>query len=71
MPFRVRRQSQMGWAYQLYLNWGDVDVLGKEVRISISYVGSDGRVVRSRSVDRRVPIYDPDAYQAAQAGDGA
>lgn len=67
MPFRIKQRAQMGWAYQLYLNWGDADVLGKEVRISVSYVGGDGRVIRSRPVERRVPIYDPDAYRAAHA----
>jgi len=67
-PFRVKEQSVMGWGYQLYPNWGDADVLGKEVRINVSYVRGDGKVIQSRPTFRTVPIYDMDAYLAARSG---
>lgn len=68
LPYRVIKEGAIGWGYMLHLFWpDDVDVLGKEVSLTISYTRSDGRVIRSRPHHHRVPIYDVDAYRADQA----
>lgn len=54
--WRVTRQSDLlGWPYQFYLNWGDVDVYGREVRIVPEFERRDGLVVRGSSRDLKVP----------------
>lgn len=69
-PFRTTRPAIGGWAYQLYLFWDpDVDVLNKEIRISISYVRTDGKEILSRPTHRRVPVFDAEAYRRGGSGD--
>jgi hypothetical protein len=68
LPYRVKREAVPGWGYMLHLFWpDDVDVLGKEVSITLSYERSDGGIIRSRPHHNRVPIYDMDAYRTQQA----
>lgn len=68
MPYRVKREGVLGWGYMLHLFWpDDVDVLGKEVSITLSYERSDGGTIRARPHHNRVPIYDTDAYRAQES----
>ncbi len=53
--WRVTKKSVMGWAYQFYLNWGDIDVYNHEIRIVPEFVRRDGRVVRGQPRSLRVP----------------
>lgn len=48
-------RKRLGWGYGLRLNWGDADVLGKEVMFIVSFKRHDGRVIRARRTFFRVP----------------
>ena len=57
MPFRAKKQTAMGWGYgRLPLVWGDeLDLGGKEIRITVSFERRDGAIVHSGKKDFRVP----------------
>jgi hypothetical protein len=52
---RAREQRAFGYAYVPYLYWGDIDVLGRQVEISVEYESPSGRVVRSQTTTHKVP----------------
>jgi hypothetical protein len=56
MPWRSKKKTLMGWGYGPRLIWGDeVDLAGKEVRITISFERTDGKVFHSRDKEFIVP----------------
>jgi len=55
LPYRVVRRTLLGHGYQLRLNWGDVDALGKSIRIQIDFERKDGRIIRGQAHELRVP----------------
>jgi len=59
MPFRVLRRPErtyvMGDGYQLRLSWGDLNLAGRRVGLSIEYQRTDGRVVRRPPFWLQVP----------------
>lgn len=56
MPWRSKKKTAMGWGYGPRLIWGDgVDLAGKEIRITISFERTDGKVFHSRDKEFIVP----------------
>ncbi|UCG32889.1 MAG: hypothetical protein JSU68_14645 [Phycisphaerales bacterium] len=55
MPFRATRKTVMGFGYGLRLNWGDVDVLGETILITIAFERRDGTIIKSQPQTFRVP----------------
>lgn len=55
LPYRVVKRSFLGNAYQLRLNWGQLDVLGKSIRVQIDFERHDGRVILGQAHELRVP----------------
>ncbi len=56
VPFRSKKQSEMGWGYRLHLPWEDLARLaGREVRMVVEFDRIDGRRVTSGKKDFRVP----------------
>lgn len=53
--FGTRKKQRVGWGYQLMLNWGDVDVLGKEAMFIVSFKRYDGRIIRGKRIYVKVP----------------
>ncbi len=53
--FGTRKKQRVGWGYQLMLNWGDVDVLGREVMFIVSFERLDGRMIRGKRIYFKVP----------------
>ncbi|MFH1417753.1 MAG: hypothetical protein ABII12_05630 [Planctomycetota bacterium] len=54
--WRAKKETYMGWAYSLRLNWPDhLDVAGRQVAFVVRYVRDDGRVVSSSRQVLRVP----------------
>ena len=49
------KRKRRGWGYGLRLNWGDADVLGKEVMFLVSFKRPDGRVIQARRTFFKVP----------------
>jgi len=52
---RTRKEFQVGWVYQPRLWWGQADVLGKEVELTVWYEAPDGRRVVGRTKTLQVP----------------
>jgi hypothetical protein len=55
MPFRAKKEKLYGWGYSLFLNWGDLNLAGREIRMTVDFERRDGRIVRSGKKDFRVP----------------
>ncbi len=55
MGWRVKKQAIGGWPYEFFLNWGDADVYGQEIRIVPEFVRKDGAVVRGSPKSLKVP----------------
>jgi hypothetical protein len=55
MPFRSRRRTRAGWGYSLYLNWGDLNLAGRDIRLTVEFVRNDGIKVPGSRKDFRVP----------------
>lgn len=55
MPWRAKKETAMGWGYRLPLDWGDLDLSGKEIRVIVAFERPDGRIVESGKKDFRVP----------------
>lgn len=56
MPWRARRRTVMGWGYKLPLLWNDeLNLRGKQIRVTISFERVDGKVFHSGKKDFRVP----------------
>ncbi len=55
LGWRVARRTGLGWPYQFYLNWGEADPYGKEIRIVPEFVRRDGQVIRGSPKDIKVP----------------
>lgn len=53
--WRSAKESVMGWGYQFFLNWGDADVYGKEIRLVPEFVRLDGKLVRGSPRSFKVP----------------
>lgn len=56
IPLRAKKPTAMGWGYALFLDWGDLELAGKEIRMIISFERPDGHVVQSGKRDFRVPL---------------
>lgn len=55
MPFRAKKQTRAGWGYALFLNWGELDLGGRSVRLIVDFQRSDGIVISGSKKDFRVP----------------
>jgi hypothetical protein len=55
MPFRSKKRAHAGWAYALFLNWGELDLQGRLVRLVVEFERADGLVVTGSKKDFRVP----------------
>ncbi len=55
MPFRSKRPTKYGWGYGFRLNWGDADVLGKEIMTIVSFQRASGAVVHGTPFYHKVP----------------
>lgn len=55
MPFRAKRRTRWGWGYALFLPWGDIDLAGRDVRITVSFKRADGLLISGSKKDFRVP----------------
>jgi hypothetical protein len=56
MPWRSKKKSAIGWGYKPPLIWGDaLDLAGKEIRITISFERTDGKIFHSRDKEFIVP----------------
>lgn len=55
MPFRAKKQTRAGWGYALFLNWGDLNLAGRSVRLIVDFRRSDGIVISGSKKDFRVP----------------
>lgn len=53
--YRARDKRRLGWGYGMRLDWGDVDVLGREIMVIVSFERKDGRTVRGRPKYFQVP----------------
>ncbi len=58
MPFRSKRETRWGWGYALFLPWGDIDLGGRDVRLTVSFERADGVVISGSKKDFRVPKPD-------------
>lgn len=57
MPFRVRKEAVMGYAYSFILKWPDeIDVTGRQVELVFGYQRQDGAIVRGQPIVRRVDL---------------
>jgi hypothetical protein len=54
-PYRSIRRTEYGWGYGFRLNWGDIDVLGKEIMVTVSFHRKDGATVHGRAFYLKVP----------------
>jgi hypothetical protein len=55
LPYRVVKRSFLGHGYQLRLDWGPQDLLGKPIRIQIDFERNDGGVILGQPHELRVP----------------
>jgi len=56
LQWRAKKRTVWGWGYVLWLIWGDeLDLAGKEIRITVSFERSDGKVFHSGKKDYLVP----------------
>ncbi len=54
--WRAKKETYMGWAYSLRLNWPDhLDVAGRQVAFVVRYIRDDGRIINSSRQVLRVP----------------
>ncbi|MEE9293471.1 MAG: hypothetical protein V3W34_00695 [Phycisphaerae bacterium] len=53
--YGFKERQRVGWGYQLRLNWGDADVLGREVMFLVSFKRHDGRIIQARRTFFKVP----------------
>lgn len=55
--FRVLKPSLMGYSYALVLRWPqELDVMGREVQVMISYEREDGKTIAARGTRFRIPL---------------
>lgn len=50
-----RNPTKLGHGYQPSVNWGDLDLFGKELEILVRYVAPDGTIIPSRTATLTVP----------------
>ncbi len=50
-----RNPTKLGHGYQPSVDWGDLDVFGKELEILVRYVAPDGTIIPSRTATLTVP----------------
>jgi hypothetical protein len=55
LPYRLKEKQVLGYGYQLRCNWGDADVLGKEIAIRVEFERRDGRVITGQANHFLVP----------------
>jgi len=55
MPFRAKKRMEAGWGYALFLTWGDVDLSGRSIRLTVNFERADGLVISGSKKDFRVP----------------
>jgi len=56
MPLRAKKRTAMGWGYRFDLLWGDeFNLVGKEIRMIVTFERADGTVCHSNKKDYRVP----------------
>jgi hypothetical protein len=55
MPWRAKKRTKAGWGYCLLLNWGDLNLAGRSVRLTVTFERSDGVSVSGSKKDFKVP----------------
>jgi hypothetical protein len=55
MPFRAKKRVRWGWGYGLFLPLGDMDLTGKDIRLTVSFERIDGLVITGNKKDFRIP----------------
>jgi hypothetical protein len=55
MPFRAKKRMKAGWGYALFLNWGDMDLTGRSLRLIVNFERADGIIISGSKKDFRVP----------------
>lgn len=55
MPFRAKKRMKAGWGYALFLDWGQMDLSGQSLRLTIEFERSDGIVISGSNKSFRVP----------------
>jgi hypothetical protein len=55
LPFRCKRRMVAGWGYAIFLPWGDMNLAGREIRLTVSFERKDGVVISGSKKDFRVP----------------
>lgn len=55
MPFRAKKRTKVGWGYALFLNWGDLNVQGRDVRLIVSFDRADGVMIAGSKKDFKIP----------------
>lgn len=54
MPFRSKRETRAGWGYCLFLDWGDLPLEGRSIRLLVTFERKDGLSIGSSKKDFRV-----------------
>lgn len=54
-PYRRKKPTRYGWAYGFRLPWGDVEVLGREILLIVSFERPDGTVIHGQPKYLKVP----------------
>ena len=52
---RLKRPTAIGWGYVMELFWGDIDLLGRDIDVVVTYRSPEGRIVRAQTKTLLVP----------------
>lgn len=55
MLFRAKKRVRAGWGYSLFLDWGDLDLSGRTVRLIVQFERADGIMITGGKKDFQVP----------------
>lgn len=55
MPYRGKRPTRYGQGYGFRIPWGDVNVHGKEIQVTVSFERLDGTIVHGQPKGLKVP----------------
>ena len=58
LPFRAKRRMRAGWGYGLFLDWDDLDLSGRSIRLIVQFERADGIVISGSKKDFRFPRPD-------------
>lgn len=54
--YRGRVRKRFGWGYGFRIPWGDADLRGKEIMVTVSFVRKDGRTIAGQPKYFKVPL---------------